>query len=195
MVIMKKITFLLAVLISLSFPGQAQQQLPLSLGLKGGVNFADLRGDGAGSNTDGRTSFHAGLFGHIHLNKNWAIQPELMFSGQGAKYAGDRATRLSYLNIPVLLQYMFDNGFRVQTGPQLGFLLSARSVEGDADTNIKDNLKTIDLGWNFGVGYIAPSGFGVDARYVLGLTDISKNNADIKNSVWQIGAFYQFGRR
>ena len=36
-----------------------------------------------------------------------------------------RALRLNYINVPVL-QYMFGDGFRLQTGPQLGILTNAK---------------------------------------------------------------------
>ena len=74
-------------------------------GLKGGVNFAKLNFEG---NTDvnTRTSFHLGGLAHFHLSKQFAIQPELMYSGQGASYAGGDI-KLSYINVPVIGQYMF----------------------------------------------------------------------------------------
>jgi hypothetical protein len=115
-----------------------------------------------------------------------------MFSGQGAKYDGGRTDKLGYLNIPVLVQYMFDNGFRLETGPQLGFLLNAKSDLGGTEIDVKDQLNSTDVSWAFGVGYITPSGFGVDARYNLGLTNISESDNSVKNSVFQLGIFYQF---
>jgi hypothetical protein len=110
-----------------------------------------------------------------------------MYSGQGATYSGDEI-KLSYINVPVIGQYMFGEGFRIQTGPQFGFLVGAKS----GDNDVKDNFNGFDLSWSFGAGYITPSGFGVDARYNLGLTDISESNTNVKNSVWQLGLFYQF---
>jgi hypothetical protein len=53
-------------------------------------------------------------------------------------------------------------------------------------------LNTTDVSWAFGIGYIAPSGFGVDARYNLGLTSISDGDNSVKNSVFQLGILYQF---
>jgi Outer membrane protein beta-barrel domain len=167
------------------------QESTVEFGLKGGLNFANLNYE-SNSESKTRTSVHAGLLAHFHLNKNWAIQPELMFSGQGAKYDGGRTDKLGYLNIPVLVMYMFDNGFRLHTGPQLGFLLNAKSEIGDLEVDIKEELNTTDVSWAFGIGYIAPSGFGVDARYNLGLTSISDGDNSVKNSVFQLGILYQF---
>jgi hypothetical protein len=61
---------------------------------------------------------------------------------------------------------MIGTGFRLETGPQLGFLAGAKV--GDSEAN--DDFNSFDLSWAFGAGYITPSGFGVDARYNLGLT-------------------------
>jgi hypothetical protein len=187
---MKKMSLSLVLVLMFATLTKAQEST-VEFGLKGGLNFADLNYESK-MDSKTRTSVHAGLLAHFHLNKNWAIQPELMFSGQGAKYDGDRTLKLGYLNITVLAQYMFDNGFRLQTGPQLGFLLNAKSEVGDLEADVKDELNTTDVSWSFGVGYITPSGFGVDARYNLGLTNISEDDNSVKNNVFQLGIFYQF---
>ncbi len=158
----------------------------VEFGLKGGVNFATLNFDD-NSDVNTRTSFHIGGLAHIHLAKQFAIQPELMYSGQGAKYTGGDI-KLSYINVPVIAQYMFGMGLRLETGPQFGFLVGAKT----GDIDVKDQFNGFDVSWAFGAGYITPSGFGVDARYNLGLTDISDGNESVKNSVWQLGLFYQF---
>jgi hypothetical protein len=175
----------------LIFNSTHAQQSTVEFGLKGGLNFANLNIE-SNHNSKTRTSLNAGLLAHFHLNHNWAVQPELVFSGQGSRYNSDRTDKLSYLNIPINVQYMFDNGFRLQTGPQIGFLLNAKSDVGDLEIDIKDGLKSTDISWTFGVGYITPGGFGVDARYNLGLTDISETDYSVKNSVFQLGIFYQF---
>lgn len=81
---------------------------------------------------------------------------------------------------------MFDNGFRLQAGPQAGFLVSS---DNDNDYN------PIDLALNGGVSYVLPStGLGFDLRYNHGLNDINKSN-DVKsyNRGIQVGLFYLLG--
>ena len=88
---------------------------------------------------------------------------------------------------------MINDGFRLQTGPQLGFLVGAESKVGDVEVDQKDNYSTIDFSWTFGAGYLFPSGFGVDARYNHGISNISDVNAvEVRNRVFQFGLFYQF---
>jgi hypothetical protein len=187
-VIMKKI-LLLGVVLFLVKATFAQRHV--DFGLKAGVNFANLKDD-ANNNTDTRTGWHLGGLAHVHLSKHFAVQPELLFSTQGAEYGNDVKMRLNYVNIPVLAQYMFNNGFRLQTGPQLGILASSDVKVGNTETDIEDGIKNIDFAWSFGTSYLMRSGLGIDARYNLGLSDISEANPDLKNQVWQIGLFYQF---
>jgi len=165
----------------------------VSLGIKGGVNVYNVHND---DNTkyDPRTGYHFGLLGHIHFDNQFAIQPEIVYSAQGAKIV-DTKYNLDYINVPVLFQYMFDNGFRIQAGPQVGFLVSAKSKLNNNTTDNKDNLKPIDFGLSIGASYVVPStGFGIDARYNLGLTNINKDSAvKSTNRGLQLGVFYIFG--
>jgi hypothetical protein len=171
-------------------------QSNVHLGIKGGVNIAGLQVENA-DDYDTKVSFHAGGLAHIHINRHFAIQPELVLSGQGAKYTSQAnnttKANLTYLNIPVLAQYMFGDGFRLETGPQLGFLLSAKNKFADVTVNVKDSYKTTDVSWAFGVGYLSDMGLGVDLRYNLGLSNINDaSGADVYNRVFALGLFYQF---
>lgn len=169
-----------------------------AFGLKAGLNVATVHVENSSYNIDPRISAQVGGLAHIHLSKEFALQPELTFSGQGYKINGtganaDQHYNLNYLNLPVLLQYMFNSGFRLETGPQLGTLLSAKYKVGSAETDINSSYKTLDFGWDFGLGYLAPSGFGVDARYNLGISKINDTESPaIMNRVFQAGIFYQF---
>lgn len=184
---MKRIILLAVVAIAT----QAAYSQNVQFGVKAGVNVANFDNKGA-PNFDSKVGLHVGALAHIHLNENWALQPEAVFSMQGSKYANSKAL-LNYINVPVLVQYMFANGFRLETGPQAGILLSAKGKTGDIETD-SDKAYKSDFAWSFGAGYLfAKSGFGIDARYNLGITDITKTeDSDFKNRVWQFGLFYQF---
>lgn len=168
----------------------------VNLGIKGGVNVFNLEDDND-FDYNSRTNFHAGLLGHIHLGPQFGLQPEVVYSGQGSEYKTggvDSDLKLGYINVPVLFQYMFDNGFRLQAGPQVGFLVNAKTEVGNTETDVKDQFNTVDFSVTAGASYVhVPSGFGVDARYNLGLTDITESNSnDIKNRGFQVGVFYLF---
>ena len=166
-----------------------------NIGIKAGLNLYNINNDnGTGYYT--KIGFYAGLLSHIHLSREWAIQPELVYSAQGAKStvtSVDTKINLGYINLPLMIQYMFDNGFRLQAGPQLGFLMSAKAEVNNTKTDIKNELKTVDFALGFGAGYIhSASGFGVEARYNLGLSNIN-DNSTVKqtNRGFQLGVFYQ----
>ncbi|MBO9684525.1 MAG: PorT family protein [Flavisolibacter sp.] len=185
---MKKIT--LTGLCVMMLSGVLFAQHHAQIGIKGGANFSALSANG--SSSDQRTGFNAGLLAHFHVSPHFAVQPEVMYSSQGAEYTDVAKTKLNYINVPVLGQYMFGNGLRLQTGPQVGILTSAESKNGNTETEVKSSFKKTDVSWSFGTSYLTRSNIGIDARYNLGLTDISKNNSDLKNRVWQVGLFYQF---
>lgn len=166
------------------------QRRNAQLGIKGGVNLASYNGVGS---DEARVGFHVGLLAHIHTsNPKLAIQPEVVYSSQGADFPG-HADEVDYINVPILLQYIGRGGLRLETGPQVGALVAAKYKDDNGvEYNNKNSFKQSDLSWAFGLGFISTSGFGLDLRYNLGLSDITKGRGDVKNSVWQFGIFYQF---
>jgi len=192
---MKKILFITALSLSATL---IKAQTRTDWGVKGGLNISNLRYENV-TNPDAKVSGYLGVLAHIHLTRQFAIQPELLFSGQGAKetVAGtDYTLALNYFNLPVLGQIMVGNGWRIETGPQAGVLASAKVKSGGNSSDIKDIYKTFDFSWVFGVGYLTRSGFGVDARYNLGISNINdQSSAGINNRVFAAGIFYQFKGR
>jgi hypothetical protein len=191
---MKQLMFIAVVLLCAQVT-MAQRKATTHFGIKAGVNLANLKIENA-SDGDHRVGFHVGGLAHIHIARQFAIQPELVFSTQGRRQTINNVeyqTNLSYINVPVLAQYMTGSGFRLQTGPQLGFLVDAESGVEGSEVNVDKNYDALDISWAIGASYLTKSGLGFDARYNIGLRDINDlNNVDIRNRVWQIGLFYQF---
>ena len=164
-------------------------------GIKGGINVANIDIEN-GSDPNARVGIHLGGLAHIHLSEHFALQPELMYSNQGAERSTNNAefkTKLHYINIPVLLQFMTGSGFRLQTGPQLGVLMGARYKVNDIETDIDDNYETPDFSWSFGASYVTRKGLGFDARYNHGISNINDAPGErYTNRVFQFGVFYQF---
>ncbi|WP_421764763.1 porin family protein [Ekhidna sp.] len=165
----------------------AFSQASVGIGLKAGANFANA--DVTDVNTDGVTSYHVGAYGLIKLT-NIGIQPELLFSKQGASASGDDLD-LSYVNIPVMLKFYLPAGVNLQAGPQFGMLTSAKDGDGD---DIKDSFKNSDLSAALGAGWDAPFGLQFTARYVIGLSDINDNpfGTEYKNKTFQLSIGYTF---
>jgi Outer membrane protein beta-barrel domain len=190
---MKQYIFAIMSLLLITLTVQAQH---VNIGIKGGGNAYTIMGDNS-ADFEPKISFHVGLLGHIHVGNPFALQPEIVYSLQGSqsKVAGvDTHIDLNYVNIPLQLQYMYDNGFRLQAGPQLGILASAKSVTGDSKVDVKANYKSTDIGVTVGMSYVKPStGFGFDIRYNHGLTNINESDAvNSYNRGIQVGFFFLF---
>lgn len=167
------------------------QHSKVHVGLKGGLNISNIASS-PNANYEAKAGFHAGGLAHIHLSKSWALQPEIMYSGQGAQTSNSK-TRLHYVNVPLQLQYMFDRGFRIQTGPQLGVLTAANVQQGDTKVDVKNSFKSADLGWVIGASYVGEAGLGIDARYNHGFTNINDaSSVNLYNRNIQVGVFYVF---
>jgi hypothetical protein len=168
----------------------------VNFGVKGGLNLYNVNNDND-VEYDSKIGYHIGMLLHIHLTSNFAFQPELLYSSQGAKYNtgnDDTNLKLGYANVPLMILYMFDNGFRFGVGPQVGFLTSAKVEMNGNEVDIKEEIKNIDFAIGVGIGYINPSsGWGVDARYNHGLSNINENGSvNSYNRGFQFGVLYQF---
>ncbi len=159
----------------------------INIGVKGGLNAYTIT-NGFVLDNDLKLGMHLGLIGHVHLVDPIALQPEIVFSMQGSENID-----LNYINVPLIFQYMYDNGFRIQAGPQIGVLVSAKNQ----DTDVKDNYESIDLALGVGLSYVNPAtDFGVDVRYNHGLSNINKSDASkVYNRGFQVGVFYLFNHK
>jgi hypothetical protein len=58
-------------------------------------------------------------------------------------------------------------------------------------TTTIDKLKGSDISAALGLGWDAPFGLSIDARYNLGLTKLNEGQSEIKNQVIQISLGYK----
>lgn len=192
---MKKIFLTAIAVMAFAFTNAQQTRF----GVKGGLNISSLVG-GDVEDTKALIGFHVGGFAEIKVIERLAIQPELLFSTQGTKVDGfggqDEDWKLNYINVPVLAKFYITKQFTVEAGPQIGFLVSAKA-DGD---DVKDNFKSIDLGFNFGAGYNFTDNFSAGVRYTVGLSNVLDYDVDgfdeyydsPKNSNLSLYAAYKF---
>jgi len=118
---MNKIVLFLLTSIFITAVSQAQE---IKFGVKGGLNLSTLSGDSP--NISGR-----GAVLEVKFNDKFALQPELLYSEQGASAENGQLVnietklRLNYINIPILAKYYLTKGLSVEAGPQLGILIDA----------------------------------------------------------------------
>lgn len=186
---MKKVALL--VLVVFSFRAQAQ----IEFGAKGGLNITNIVGKDVAYKS--KAGIHIGGFAGIPLTKQFTLQPELVYSTQGGKWDSKDGgkTMLNYLQVPVLVKYTSRIGLFAETGPHIGFLLSAKDKYDGESNDIKKYLKTTDIGWQFGVGYRITPSLGANIRYNTSFTNfyVGEDDGDTwkeRNSVLQIGVYY-----
>lgn len=179
--IMKKLIVVAILVVAGATNANAQL---LKFGIKGGVNFANFNGGVDGIDYSGRTSFHAGAVAEIKLFENLSIQPELLYTSQGADVEGYDDFNLDYVSVPVLAKfYILTDKLSLEVGPQFSFLIDEAQEEFENET--------FDFAAAGGIGLNITENFFAQARYTIGLTEASKD-AEVKNAVFQVSVGYMF---
>ncbi len=185
----------------------APLQAQTTLGVKGGINVANISYDVADfpDVIDSKTGFVGGAFATFGLGSLFAVQPELLYSQKGFEASeGGLSAQLgtNYIEIPVLLKAQFQLAMlrpAIYAGPVLSLetgctvSISDVSVDCNDDDGFVDR-KTSEWGAAFGANldfFLGPVTLILDARYQLGLTnlaDVPDDDESVKNRVWQIMA-------
>lgn len=185
---MKKILLTAAAVFAISF-ANAQD---VKFGAKAGLNLSSLA-NAEGAKT--QVGFHLGGYATISVSDKFAVQPELLYSAQGAKFEGG-SLNLSYINIPVMAKFNVADKFNLEVGPQVGLLMSASQKFSGGSLDVKEGYKTMDFGLNFGAGYDVAENINVGLRYCLGLSQLEKELATgqtaTKNTNIQLSLGYRF---
>lgn len=180
--VIKKWIFTGLLVIGSAAIGQAQL---LKIGIKAGANYANF--SGSDLQTEAITSYHAGLSAQIKLGDSFSVQPEIMYSTQGASYdnlSEEVKAKLGYVSLPIMARIHMGKTVSLDLGPQFSYLLS-KDVDFDTDIN------EFDFAGVGGLTVNVTEKIFIQGRYVLGLTEISKN-ADVKNSVGQLSVGFVF---
>lgn len=186
---MKKISLfvLLSVFSSAAF---AQS---FSFGPKVGVNISNYTGSDFES--EALVGYHLGGILNFGVGQVFSIQPEVLFSTQGAKIDNGSQKpkfKTTYVTVPVMLKFRTKGGFYFEFGPQASF----KTGEDIPDQTIDHFAKNLDLAGAVGLGYQAGFGLGLGARYIAGFSKVgdfdktAAQNPDFKNSVIQVSLFF-----
>ncbi|TXF79081.1 porin family protein [Chryseobacterium sp.] len=167
-----------------------------TFGLKAGVNVSSVSNF---AQSKSKIGFNGGVFMNAPLAASFSIQPEIIYSGKGAKYDGvvEVDMNLDYISVPVMFQYNATPKFYFEAGPEFSFLMSGKLKGEGESVDLKDDLNSFDFGIGLGLGYFFTPNFGINARYVSGITGIIKDNPNdeaSKNNVFQIGLAYKFSK-
>jgi hypothetical protein len=177
------------------------------LGIKGGVNFANMSFSSSGMNFSPKsiTGFHFGPVAEFQLQNSLYFNTGLLFSLKGFKFEAQSVSatdKLNYLEIPLNLAYKLSinetSDFLIQAGPYLGYALHGTEKVNGESTNIAfgdGGMKRIDYGIGIGAG-VEFSSIVVSVNYEFGLANLnddSTTEGTVKNKVFQISLAYMFG--
>jgi hypothetical protein len=172
-------------------------------GAKGGVNLATISSDPESANFDFRVGVIAGGYFTWPLGSRIEIQPEVLFSQQGAKAGeNDLAGTIAFdmLNVPLLVKYRLappGHGLAIYGGPSIGLTLRARASSefGDqkVDIDISDEIAKTDFGVAAGAMF-EKGRLSFDGRYTFGLTNLDKDGDEgtLKSRVISALVGYRF---
>lgn len=218
---MKKFLLLTAVAV-IGMSAKAQE---FRFGPKAGFAMSTLKidekqDDLGKRNMDPKYTFYIGGMAEYKINDNFGFQAEVLYSPLGGKekidgvnvgimYVGEKTeVNLGTLLVPVSAKYFITEGFSVAAGANFGVILSAKQktvigsdfmnveVEGDnGEVDIKDDIKKLNIAPFVGVEYMLENGLFFDARYSLGVSNLSNDGSGgkVTNSFAQIGVGFKFG--
>jgi hypothetical protein len=158
-------------LLTLSVNQGVAQQL-MQYGIKGGLNLSDIvitNYINADVESDFKTKpgLHAGIFATVHISDRIALAPELLYSNKGVT-AGNRIN-LHYISLPLVTQYKVVKKFMVEFGPEIGYLVAARSRLGNVGNTWNNKL---DIGLDVGMQCDISETLGLGIRYNAGFSSV-----------------------
>lgn len=181
-------------------------QKKVSPGIRAGVNVATL----SNINADFKTDFYAGGILSLNLGQRYTLQPELIYTRQGAnnvtftdgengESTWEENVRIQYLSLGVINKFYFVDGFHALVGPSLDMKIGKNFPRIDFDD---DDYGGVDLGVSLGLGYTLPMGLTFEGRFKTGMLDAFNNDYFLGlfddpdkislNRVFQIGLSYSF---
>ena len=184
---MKKFSFIITLFI-VAFFSNVNAQVTIKPGVKGGLNFSNI----TNSDLDTKTGFYVGGLVAFKFAERYTLQPEVVYSRQGAE-----DIELDFISLGIINKFDIVEGFHAVVGPTLDFKV------GD-NLTYNDDLIGFDFGLTGGLGYSMPNGLTFEARFKQGFVDIfggeysedSDGNVDVDqiylNQLFQLGISYTF---
>lgn len=171
---------------------------------------------------DPKYTFYIGAMAEYKISDKFGLQGEVLYSPLGGKekLGGskggayfDEQSKITFgtVLVPVSGKYFITEGISVAAGVNFGIILTAKQktvigtnlpigIEidgGDGEVDIKKDIKKLNLAPFIGVEYMLENGLFFDARYNLGVSNLSNDGSGgkIKNSFAQIGVGFKFGEK
>ncbi|MBW1299008.1 porin family protein [Aquimarina litoralis] len=182
MIIKKRTIVIISFMLVGTFMSHAQNDNPFKFGIKAGA----IRSDIANSNSKSKIGLVGGFFTQYRFSEKIAMRSELLYGAYGAKPRGADNMNLNYIQVlPSLLKVYPTNKLAVETGPYASYLVSTKGLD-------KSNFKKLDYGATLGLSYDITSQLEIEARYNMGIRDITKTIGRPKNRAIQVTLSYGF---
>lgn len=199
----------------LAIQSKAQQSQTVAndqmrFGIRAGANLMNMgkfQSGGTNYSTDYKVGFQAGVYADLPMGGGFAFMPEVMYAQKGAKLKSSSSSpveldsRVSYLDIPVLIGFKATPEFTIFAGPQVSFLLSQKTdvlvngnKVGDTFDGTKNFSKSI-AGGAVGLGYSITPNFNINGRYTMDFQKALKDDANqdkLKNKGFALSVGYTF---
>lgn len=175
-------------------------------GAKAGMNVSTISDEGF-DDTKSKVGYYAGVFMNVPVSESFSIQPEVLYNNLGSKVTVSGTTysstlNLDYVAVPVMFQYKATPQFYLEAGPEFGFLVNAKHKLDNGSSSIvreldKEDFNSFNMGVGLGLGFDISKNVGLNARYVAGFSDITKESgpaadAKNKNNTFQVGLNIKF---
>jgi len=196
---MKKIS-LLTLLACLTIAASSQSLLPIKYGIKAGLNIANIISTPTDKvkniTSSSKIGITGGFYMEIALNDKWYINPELLYSQEGAsfnydythdyninsrdEYTTTNDLSLSYVKLNPTVSYKASDKLSLNLGPSVAFLMSSNYLYTQNPTNqhtLSDgefNEESLDIGLNFGISYYINENLLIDSKLYTGFMNIGE---------------------
>jgi hypothetical protein len=191
---MKKLFTILTVVALTATISFAQVQF----GIKAGFNNSAVGSSDSDMNEaiSSKSGMQFGGIAMFELSDAIQLRTGAIYSQKGATLLDEITFALDYLEVPADFAFMLgDGGFALSAGPYFAFLMSSK-VKLDGESEDMEDMNSLDIGLNFGASYLVNEQILIDARYGMGLTNISSDSDSeetMLNGALQISVGYVFG--
>ena len=138
---------------TLLFLGFFSAQAQFTVGLKAGLNYANITGKLGTTpeyDRDRKLGFNAGFIANFEATNILSVQPEILYSTKGYKVEDSQTkddlttditvnSKFNYIDLPVMVQ-VHSGQFYVEAGPQVSFLVNQETKTREVITRTRTNL-------------------------------------------------------
>lgn len=169
----------------------------LTTSIRAGASFANLHYKSENT-SQGRIAGYGGLAINVDLRKQLFFQPEILYSIRGYRFpatsfSSSGRVGYGYITLPLLLGYKPSKNFSILAGPEIGYMIRARSHFDGSSYDILQNVgRRFNVDADAGIAWNIGSGLSLDARFSFGVTALYRGilTDDMGNEIGRVNDGY-----